>query len=111
MAKYDVTEAHRVWRDLLSSMSPEQIIQETDMQLLDMIGFLLWDRLSEKDRTEEQKQKVVYASLWAAYIAGKQSVNEQEVANAFFEFVETMDIPALLDELGGDEPFSWLRNW
>jgi hypothetical protein len=105
MAKYDIEEAHRVWKEQLSSKSPEEIMQDVDAQLVDMLGFFLWNRLNEKGRTKEMKQKVIFASLMAAYIAGRRSLDEEQVASAFFDFVETLDIKPTVDG------FEDLGNW
>ena len=105
MAKYDLEEAHRVWLEKLGKPGTTYELEEIDHSLIDMLGYFLWNRLAEKKRTPELKQKVIFASLMAAYVAGKESLEEKEVAEAFFDFVEDMDIPDNVPDL--DDLMDW----
>lgn len=106
MANYDIDEARRVYAELIEKGYTIEKLGEGDIDysLIDMLGCFLWGSLAEDERTDDMKQRVVFACLLAAYIAGRESLDEKEVATAFFDFVEDLEMPqavANFDDLMG----------
>lgn len=107
MAKYDINEARRVYSEMVERGRQLETLGEGDIDysLVDMLGFFLWQGVSDEEKTNETKQQVIFACLLAAYVAGRDSLNEKEVATAFFEFVQELDIPSFVENF--DELMHW----
>ena len=109
MAKYDIREAELACTERIASLKSAQDVLDRgiDITLVDMLGFFLWTRLNEKQRTEEGKKVVIYASLLAAFMAGKEGAGTpKEMASAFFDFVEKeLEIPPVINEF--DDLLDW----
>jgi hypothetical protein len=107
MAKYNVDEARRVYNEMVEKGRTLDKLNKGDIDyaLIDMLGYFLWSSVSEDERTDEMKQRVVFACLLSAYVAGRESLDEKEVASAFFKFVETLDIPEAVNDF--DDLMGW----
>jgi len=107
MAKHNLDDVHAILEGKLNTLrGSAKNLDKIDLVLVDMLGNLVWKRLHEANRTEEQNQLTVLAALFAAYIGGRQAEAGSGLAKELFEFISELDI-----EPGPIKGLSDLMGW